>query len=92
MARQSHLHLMSKLWCDAALYVPYAGRGPWRTYGSKMDEGNLSLFMVNVAYCLQADGRQRDPDFTTLDVKADCRGSTSVEETIQLLPEEPEPV
>src|SRR5436305_5080613 len=40
MARQSNLHLISKLRCDAALYFPYtgpyAGRGPRRTYGRKV--------------------------------------------------------
>jgi hypothetical protein len=200
MARQSHLHLISKLRCDAALYFPYTGpyggRGPRRKYGSKVDYGNmpakyltettveeriqtrvyqaqllhkafaqplnvviitklnlrtqaqahvalfssdltlasaplvddyslrfqiefnfrdakqywgledfmnitptgvtnaanLSLFMVNVAYCLQADGRQRDLDSSILDLKADCRSYAYVEETIKLLPEKPEPV
>jgi putative transposase len=53
---------------------------------------NLSLFMVNVAYRLQADGRQRDPAYSVLDLKADCRGYKYVEETIQMLPEKPEPV
>ena len=53
---------------------------------------NLSLFMVNVSYRLQADGRQRDPAYSVLDVKADCRGYKYVEETIQMLPEKPEPV
>src|SRR5262245_812928 len=193
MARQSHLHLISKLRCDAALYFPYtgpyAGRGPHRKYGSKVDyahlpgqslqettvEGhiqtciyqaqllhkefpqplnvviivktnlrtqarahvvlfssdlalayaplvdyyglrfqiefnfrdakqywgledfmnvtptgvtnaaNLSLFMVNVSYRLQADRRQRDPAYSVLDLKADCRGYKFVEETINLL-------
>ena len=41
MARQCHLHLISKLRSDSALYLPYtglyAGRGPHRTYGSKLD-------------------------------------------------------
>jgi putative transposase len=200
MARQSHLHLISTLRCDAALYLPYtgpyAGRGPHRKYGSKLDyhnmpekylkettvEGpihtrvyqaqllhrefaqplnvviivktnlhtlaqahailfssdltlaytslvdyyglrfqiefnfrdakqhwgledfmnvtptgvtnaaNLSLFMVNVAARLQADARPRDPDYSILDLKADCRGYTYVEETIKMLPEKPEPV
>src|SRR2546422_5208349 len=200
MARQSHLHLISKLRYDAALYVhdsgPYAGRGPHRKYGPKIDydhlpghylkettvEGhiqtcvyqaqllhkefqqplnvviiaktnlrtqarahvllfssdlelaytslvdyyglrfqiefnfrdakqywgledfmnvtptgvtnaaNLSLFMVNVAYRLRADVHPRDPDSSVLDVKADCRGYKYVEETIQRLPEKPEPV
>ena len=200
MARQSNLHLISKLRYDAALYFPYtgsyAGRGPRRKYGSKVDydhmpvsylktttvEGhmqtrlyqmqllhkefvhplnvviiaktnlrtqaraqvvlfssdldlayaslvdyyglrfqielnfrdakqywgledfmnitptgvtnaaNLSLFMVNVSYRLQADGRQRDPAYSVLDLKADCRGYKYVEETIKMLPEKPEPV
>jgi len=53
---------------------------------------NLSLFMVNVAYRLRTDVRQRDPDYSVLDLKADCRGYKYVAETIKLLPEKPEPV
>jgi putative transposase len=53
---------------------------------------NLSLFMVNVAYCLRADGHSHDLDYSVLDLKADCRGSKYVEETIKLLPEKPEPI
>src|SRR5712691_11377790 len=45
MARQSNLHLISKLRCDAALYfpstVPYAGRGPRRKYGHKVDDTHM---------------------------------------------------
>jgi hypothetical protein len=200
MARQHHLHLISKLRYDAALYFPYtgpyAGRGPYRKYGNKVDyadlprsalkettvEGHmqtclyqmhllhkeftqplnvviivktnlrtqarahvilfssdlalayaplvdyyglrfqiefnfrdakqywgledfmnvtptgvtkaakLSLFMVNVAYCLRADSHPRDSDYSVLDLKADYRGYKYVEETIKLLPEKPEPV
>jgi hypothetical protein len=200
MARQNNLHLISKLRYDAALYFPYtgpyAGRGPHRKYGDKVDydalpgqylqettvEGhietclyqmqllhkeftqplnvviiaktnlrtqarahvvlfssdlalayaplvdyyglrfqiefnfrdakqywgmedfmnvtptgvtnaaNLSLFMVNVAYRLRADVRPRDPDYSVLDLKADCRGYKYVEETIKMLPEKPEPI
>jgi hypothetical protein len=200
MARQHHLHLISKLRCDAALYFPYAGphvgRGPRRKYGAKVDDdnlpeqycqettveghiqtrvyqmqllhkefaqpvhvviivktnlrtqaqahvilfsrdltlayaalvdyyglrfqialnfrdakqywgladfmtitptgvtnaANLSLFMVNVAYRLQADEHQRDPAYSVLDLKAHDRGAKYVEETIQMLPEKPEPV
>src|SRR5919201_3080847 len=200
MPRQSHLHLMSMMRYDAALYIPYtgpyAGRGPHRKYGPKIDydhlpaqylkettvEGhiqtcvyqtqllhkefaqmlngviiaktnrhtqarahvvlfssdldlayaplvdyyglrfqiefnfrdtkqywgledfmnitptgvtnaaNLSLFMVNVAYCLRADSHSRDADYSVLDLKADCRGYKYVEETIKMLPEKPEPV
>lgn len=53
---------------------------------------NLSLFMVNVAYRLRADLPPRDPDYSVLDLKADCRGYKYVEETIKLLPEKPEPI
>jgi putative transposase len=53
---------------------------------------NLSLFMVNVAYRLRADIHAREPDDSVPDLKADCRGSKYVEETIQMLPEKPEPV
>jgi putative transposase len=45
MARQAHLHLIAKLRCNAALYVPYtgpyAGRGPHRKYGPKIDYDHL---------------------------------------------------
>jgi DDE superfamily endonuclease len=200
MAQEHHLHLISKLRCDAALYFPYAGsyagRGPRRKYGDKVDydhlpipylketavEGhmqtcvyqmqllhkefaqplnvviiaktnlrtqarahvilfssdlalaytllvdyyglrfqiefnfrdakqywgledfmnvtptgvtnaaNLALFMVNVAYRLRTDLHPHAPDYSVLDLKADCRGSKYVEETIKMLPEKPEPV
>lgn len=51
-----------------------------------------SFFMVKVAYRLRTDLHPRDPDSSILDVKADCRGYKYVEETIQWLPEKPEPV
>jgi putative transposase len=45
MARQCGLHLISKLRCDAALYLPYtglyAGRGPRRKYGPKVAYDHL---------------------------------------------------
>jgi putative transposase len=45
MARQCHLHLISKLRADSALYWPYdgpyGGRGPRRTYGRKVDYGHI---------------------------------------------------
>ena len=53
---------------------------------------HLSWFMVNVAYRLRADVHPRAPDYSVLDVKADCRGYTYVEETIQMLPEKPAPI
>jgi putative transposase len=53
---------------------------------------NLSLFMVNVAYRLRTEIQQHAPDYSVLDLKADCRGYKYVEETIKMLPEKPEPV
>lgn len=45
MVRQCHLHLLSKLRGDAALYLPYTGpytgRGPRRKYGPKVDYDNI---------------------------------------------------
>ena len=35
---------------------------------------------------------QRNPQYSVLDLKADCRGYKYVEETIKLLPEKPEPI
>ena len=47
MAWQCHLHLISKLRCDAALYFPYtgpyAGRGPRRKYGDKVHYDNIPM-------------------------------------------------
>jgi len=47
MAQQDNLHLISKLRCDAALYFPYtgpyAGRGPHRKYGDKIDYDHLPM-------------------------------------------------
>lgn len=53
---------------------------------------NLALFMVNVAYRLRTDIHPHAPDYSVLDLKADCRGAKYVEETIKMLPEKPEPV
>jgi putative transposase len=53
---------------------------------------NLSMFMVNVAYRLCTDVRQRAPDYSVLNLKADCRCYKYVAETIQMLPEKPEPI
>jgi putative transposase len=47
MARQCGLHLISKLRCDTALYFPYAGpyagRGPRRKYGHKVQYDHLPV-------------------------------------------------
>jgi putative transposase len=46
MVRQCGLHLISKLRCDAALHFvyqgPYAGKGPHKKYGDKINYDNLS--------------------------------------------------
>jgi putative transposase len=47
MVRSVGLHLISKLRHDAALYCPYdgpyAGRGPYRKYGSKLDYTDIPM-------------------------------------------------
>lgn len=48
--------------------------------------------MGHVADHLQAARRQQAPDDSRLEWTADGRRSTSVEETIHLLPDKPEPV
>jgi putative transposase len=52
---------------------------------------NLSLFMVNLVERVLCDLRCSQPEISVLDLKAQCRGSKYVEETIKLLPEKPEP-
>jgi DDE superfamily endonuclease len=53
---------------------------------------NLALFMVNLSYRLLLDFRRAHPAFSVLDLKALARGYRYVDETIQLLPQKPEPV
>jgi len=48
--------------------------------------------MVKVAYRRCTDIRRRAPDYSVLDLQADGRGYKYVEETIQMLPEKPEPI
>ena len=52
---------------------------------------NLSLFLVNLVERLLRELRQLQPQMSVLDLKAYCRGTKYVEETIKLLPEKPEP-
>jgi len=52
---------------------------------------NLALFMVNLSYRLLLDFRRSHLDFSLLDLKALARGYRYMEETIQLLPQKPEP-
>ena len=51
---------------------------------------NLSLFMVNLVERLLREMRELEPEMSVLDLKAYCRGAKYVEETIKLLPEQPE--
>jgi len=53
---------------------------------------NLSLFMVNFSYRLLRDLRLKDSHFSILDLKACFSGAKYVTETIQLLPQKPEPI
>ena len=51
MAQQCHVPRISKRRSDAALYVPdqgsYAGRGPHRTYGRKLDDRRMPEMSLN---------------------------------------------
>jgi putative transposase len=51
---------------------------------------NLALFMVTLSSVLLRDFNQRDEEWSVLDLKAYCRGSRYVLETIKLLPAEPD--
>jgi putative transposase len=54
---------------------------------------SLSLFMVNFSHRLLRTFRQTDEsDSSILDLKAFCRGLKYVEETLQMLPQMPEPI
>ena len=53
---------------------------------------NLSLFMVNVSHLLLQQFRQTNPDSGILDLKAYFQAEKYVQETIKLLPENPEPI
>jgi hypothetical protein len=62
MVRQCDIHLISKLKHNSALYFPYegpyAGRGPRKKYGDKLDYDNISqdhLKETNVEDSIQTD-------------------------------------
>lgn len=42
--------------------------------------------------CSRAESHPRAPDYSGLDLQADCSGSKDAEETIQMLPEKPGPL
>jgi putative transposase len=53
---------------------------------------NVAWFMVNVAHLLLKPFRKDHPQFGILDLKAYFRGHTYVCETLNLLPQKPEPI
>jgi len=52
---------------------------------------NLSLFMVNFSQALLRSHRRGTPDFSVLDLKSYYRGYRYARETINMLPQKPEP-
>jgi len=52
---------------------------------------NLSLFMVNFSQALLRSHRKNAPDFSVLDLKSYYRGYRYASETINMLPQKPEP-
>jgi putative transposase len=53
---------------------------------------NLALFMVNLSSCCLKERQTSDPACSVLDLKAHYRGMKYVEETLKMLPEQPEPI
>lgn len=52
---------------------------------------NLAFLMVNLSQIMLKPYREHDPDFSVLDLKAQFRARRYLSETINLLPEMPEP-
>lgn len=53
---------------------------------------NLSLFMVNVSYALLQPFRERNPEYSVLDLKSHYRGLRYAHETIKMLPQKPDAI
>jgi putative transposase len=53
---------------------------------------NLSLFMVNFSYALLQPFRERNPDYSVLDLKSHYRGYRYASETIKMLPQKPDAI
>ena len=53
---------------------------------------NLSMFMVNVSAKLQEMFGSEHPGFGVLDLKARYRGEKYLQETLEILPQKPEPI
>ena len=56
------------------------------------DAANLSIFMVNFSAAVAEPFRQQNPDFSMLDLKSHYRGYRYATETINMLPEKPDPI
>lgn len=52
---------------------------------------NLAFFMVNLSYVMLQPHREQVPDFSVLDLKAQFRARRYLSETINMLPEMPQP-
>lgn len=53
---------------------------------------NLSFFMVNFIYALLQPFRQKNPDFSILDLKSHYRGYRYASEIIKMLPQKPDAI
>ena len=53
---------------------------------------NLSFFMVNLSYALLQPYREKQPDYSSLDLKSHYRGCRYAFETIKMLPQKPDPI
>jgi hypothetical protein len=53
---------------------------------------NLSFFMVNFSYALLQPFRQKNPDYSILDLKSQYRGCRYASETIKMLPQKPDAI
>jgi putative transposase len=86
--------LRCQIECNFRDAKPYGGLEDFMnvTPTGVTNAAHLPMCMVHVAYRLCPDVRQRAPDYRVLDLKADCRGYKYVAETIQRLPEKPEPI
>ena len=82
MARQSELHLVSKLRYDSALYLPYPGHHRQRKYGERIKPRKMPEQFLCECYS--------DKDIQTEIYQA--QRYKYVEEVWKLLPQKPDPI
>ena len=87
-------HVRFQMECNFRDAQPYWGLEDFMTVNqTPVDHrANLAMFMVNLAHALIRPIRTQWPEGSVNDLKAWCRGRKSVVETLQLLPEMPEPI